>query len=64
MNRIFFKLVNKVYLNNVLTFLNVKLKDFEKLNHSINVNVNSYEIIDFTSLDNVKQNTLSFISKN
>ncbi len=63
MNRIFFKLVNKVYLNNVLTFLNVKLKDFEKLNHSINVNVNSYEIIDFTSLDNVKQNTLSFISK-
>ena len=63
MNHIFFKLVNKTYLSDIISFLKITENDFEKLNHFCDFSTKSYEIRDFTSLDKLKKNALSFMSK-
>ncbi len=63
MNHIFFKLVNKVYLSDIISFLKININDLDRFNQFIDFDVKSYEILDFCSLDKLKKNTLSFMSK-
>ena len=63
MNHIFFKLASKVLLTDILSFLRIDANEFERINHLNNINFKTFEILEFSSLDNLKKNTLSFMSK-
>ena len=63
MNHNFFKFVNKITLFDVISFFKINLDEFLKINDLRKIDPKDFEIVDFLSLDNLKKNTLSFMSK-
>ena len=60
MNKHFFKIHNKILLNDVLKILNVSYQNFFNINPDFSNDILKYEINDFVSFVNLKINKLSF----